>query len=66
MERIEIQNLKCSGCVDTVHSGLSKINGIENLNVDLKSSTISFTKVNKELDNQVKSKLAEMGYPALG
>ncbi len=63
---IEIVNLKCNGCVNTVKKGVLSIDGINEVDVDLEASTVKVPTENNELINQVKAKLSKMGYPELG
>ena len=63
---IEIVNLKCNGCVNTVKKGVLSIDGINEVEVDLEASKVKVPTENKELIEQVKTKLSKMGYPELG
>ena len=63
---IEIVNLKCNGCVNTVKKGVLSIDGIDEVEVDLEASKVKIPTKNKELIEQVKEKLSKMGYPELG
>ncbi|MCK5638205.1 MAG: heavy-metal-associated domain-containing protein [Flavobacteriaceae bacterium] len=63
---IEIVNLKCNGCVNTVKKGVLSIDGINEVDVDLEASKVKVPTENKELIEQVKAKLSKMGYPELG
>ena len=63
---IEIVNLKCNGCVNTVKKGVLSIDGINEVEVDLEASKVKVPTENNELINQVKAKLSKMGYPELG
>jgi len=63
---IEIVNLKCNGCVNTVKKGVLSIDGINEVEVDLEASKVKIPTKNKELIEQVKEKLSKMGYPELG
>ncbi len=62
---IIVQNLKCGGCVKTIVSGLSQINGIENVMVDNDSSIVSFAYINVDDALLVKEKLKAIGYPSI-
>ena len=63
---IEIVNLKCNGCVNTVKKGVLSIDGINEVDVDLEASKVKVPTENNELIDQVKAKLSKMGYPELG
>jgi len=63
---IQIQNLKCGGCANTIVIQLSKLDGISEVVVDNDTDEVSFnfnSEVNLEL---VKKKLSDLGYPAIG
>ncbi len=60
---IEIVNLKCHGCVNTVKRGLLSLNGIDEVIVDLDNSKVTVPTINSMLVSKVKDKLSKMGYP---
>ena len=66
MDKIEIQssNIKCGGCVSSVQSGLKKLDGIKNVEIDIPSNivTIEGDGIDKTV---IETKLAELGYPAV-
>ena len=63
---LQIVNLKCGGCANSVKKGLLSIDGIENIEVNVEIGEVSFDTVSKELVSKVKQKLAGMGYPEVG
>ncbi len=63
---IEILNLKCNGCVNTVKKGILSIDGLSEVEVDLDNSKVTVPTDNEDLLLQVKEKLSKMGYPELG
>ena len=65
-EKIIIDNLKCGGCVNTVIKELKTVEGIQNIKVDLESSTIEFEKEESTSRITVVEKLAKIGYPEQG
>ena len=66
METIEIVNLKCGGCVNTVKKGLLSIEGINEVEVDLETSKVIVPIEDEEIIIHVKEKLSKMGYPEVG
>jgi copper chaperone CopZ len=66
MERIEIQNLKCEGCGKTITNGLSKIRGIQNVQVHVSESVLSFESSSFESLTTAKKQLIKLGYPPVG
>jgi copper chaperone CopZ len=61
---IQVENLKCAGCVSSVNKALSSILGVQDVKVDLESGFIEITG-HADLGIIV-NKLSEMGYPELG
>ena len=66
MENIIIDNLKCGGCANTITKGISKIEGISDVMVDVEKSMVSFNTSNEQAKNTLLSKLDNMGYPKQG
>jgi len=62
---IEIENLKCGGCAATIIKGISSIEGVEDVKVEVDESTVELI-TNKDVLNEVKVKLSKMGYPEVG
>jgi len=63
--KIEIENLKCGGCVSTITESLGAISGISNIEVDEITDTVSFTGA-QELRAMVAEELKSLGYPEKG
>ena len=63
---IEIENLKCGGCANSIKKGLQSIEGVNNVDVELESSKVIIDVNNSEVLDQVKEKLSSMGYPEVG
>lgn len=63
---IEILNLKCHGCANTVKKGLLNIEGINEVDVDLENSKVNVSTIDEQIIEEVKAKLSKMGYPELG
>lgn len=66
MEKIAIQNLKCSGCGNTIKSGLEKVEGISNVEVHVEEGAVSFQANEEQATLAAKEKLNTMGYPPVG
>ena len=66
MKTINILNLKCNGCANTIKKGLLSIEGINEVEVTLENSEIKINEVSDEIFTQVKEKLSKMGYPEVG
>lgn len=63
---IHIQNLKCGGCSNTISKGISSIEAIQNVLVNVEESTVKFSYDKEEQVEEVKNKLKSMGYPEDG
>ncbi|UGS20103.1 heavy-metal-associated domain-containing protein [Flavobacterium cyclinae] len=63
---IHIQNLKCGGCANTISKGISSIEAIQNVLVNVEESTITFSYDKEEQVEEVKNKLKSLGYPEDG
>ncbi len=64
--RIEILNLKCGGCANTIKKGVLSVEGVKEVSVDIESSTVSFNSEAESITDSVKDKLSKMGYPEVG
>lgn len=62
-QAIVIQNLKCGGCASTIKKGLSEIESVQNVEVDIENSTVTFDADESQTD-AIHQKLSKMGYPA--
>ncbi|MDA3906901.1 MAG: heavy-metal-associated domain-containing protein [Bacteroidales bacterium] len=62
-----VENLKCNGCANTIRKEASKFSSVNNVTVDSEQSLISI-EVDDTLDEleQIKQKLAKIGYPEIG
>lgn len=63
---LEIQNLKCGGCANTITTQLSNLGIVKNVNVNNENNSVTFSYENEEDLNSVKNLLAKLGYPELG
>lgn len=66
MITLEILNLKCGGCANTIKKGILTVEGIDEVSVDVENSKVSFNTANESIINLVKYKLSKMGYPEAG
>ncbi|MFM1859020.1 MAG: hypothetical protein RL133_520 [Pseudomonadota bacterium] len=62
---INIENLKCGGCANTIVKGLTALGGVTQVEVDHDQSAVRFMADPQHLA-AVKEKLAAMGYPEQG
>ena len=66
MTTIEILNLKCGGCANTIKKGIVSITGVSEVTVDLETSKIAVDTDDESVILSVKKKLSKMGYPEIG
>ena len=66
MTIIEILNLKCGGCANTIKKGVSSIEGVSEVTVDLDTSKVTVDTDDETVILSVKKKLSKMGYPEIG
>lgn len=64
-QEIYIENLKCGGCAATIVKGISEIESVEKVNVNVENSLVTFT-ANEDAVLLVKEKLSQLGYPEVG
>lgn len=62
---IQIENLKCGGCASTIKKGISAINGVNDVAVDVENSIVTIDSENANLV-EIKEKLSKLGYPEVG
>lgn len=63
---INIQNLKCGGCANTIINKLSELNNISKVIVTTENNSVSFNYSNENDLDLVKETLAHIGYPVIG
>jgi copper chaperone CopZ len=66
MTTIEILNLKCGGCANTVKKGISSIDGVNSVSVDVETSKVTIDALDEQVIVLAKKKLSSMGYPEVG
>jgi copper chaperone len=62
---IEVENIKCSGCVKSINSSLLAIAGVKSVEVDIDKEIVA-VEGEESTKTEVISKLASMGYPERG
>jgi len=60
-----IENLKCGGCAATIKKGLLSLDHVENVEVTVDSSEVTY-EASADVSDAVKEKLSKMGYPMVG
>lgn len=62
MHSFEVENIKCSGCINTIFEALSQLDGVSNVSIDPETNILSFDADDKDL-SLVEEKLKSLGYP---
>ena len=63
---LEIQNLKCHGCANTITTKLLNLEGIKDVLVNNETKSVSFFYENNETLDGAKDLLNNLGYPIVG
>ena len=66
MTTLEILNLKCGGCANSIKKGILTIEGVDEVSVDLETSKVSVNSEEEMIIKKVKENLSSMGYPEVG
>lgn len=61
---IEVENIKCGGCANSIKTALLKIKQVESVKVDKETETITVTGTADVVE--IKAKLNALGYPEKG
>ena len=62
--KVQVENIKCSGCIKSIKNELKEIPGVISVDVDLEKSEVTLAGIFEE--NKVIKKLYQMGYPKVG
>jgi copper chaperone len=62
-ENIIVANLKCGGCASSIKNKLNELRGIDSINVDLDTHTITIIHQGIENRNTITAQLKAIGYP---
>lgn len=62
-ETITVQNLKCTGCANSILKGLKEINGLQNIQVNHETARIELDREESTERNTISETLAKLGYP---
>ena len=60
---IKVQNVRCSGCVNTISNRLERIHGVLEVSVNPETNEVCLTHNNKSTLNAAIYKLSKLGYP---
>ncbi len=62
---LQVENVKCGGCANAIQEGLSALNGIDEVTVNIESGTVRIQGEGYN-DKDIHSKLNDLGYPVKG
>ncbi len=62
---LQVDNVKCGGCANAIREGLMPLPGIDTVEVDIERGTVTVHGEGYN-DNEIRSKLSELGYPVRG
>jgi copper chaperone CopZ len=65
-ENITVDNLKCGGCASTIKNSLIKMEGVEDISVDVETSNIRIEFSGTLTRTDLVKKLGNLGYPKEG
>ncbi|SEB98571.1 Copper chaperone CopZ [Tenacibaculum sp. MAR_2009_124] len=65
IQKIYIENLKCGGCANTIKKGISSIEEVTNIEINVDESLVAFESPDSSL-TKIKEKLSKLGYPEVG
>jgi len=63
---IKVENIKCGGCAHSIKTGLMKMQGINDVDVDIEQGIIHIDAHDQIDRDAIVSKLHSMGYPEPG
>ena len=62
---LQVDNVKCGGCASAIRDGLLTLGGIHEVEVKIETGEVTLRGEGYN-DNEIKSKLHELGYPVRG
>ncbi|NAY92715.1 heavy metal transporter [Muricauda sp. JGD-17] len=65
MATIEIQNLNCGGCANSIKKNLEKLEGVSKIQVNVEKSEVMFEPASELHVEKAKESLKGLGYPAI-
>lgn len=63
IENIVVANLSCEGCIYSISKSLNEIPGVDKVEVELATNTVSVFYINKLNRAEITEKLMSLGYP---
>lgn len=63
---IEVENLKCGGCANSIHKSLGTLNGVYGVDINMISGKVTVDHTEEVDGRQITDKLLSLGYPVKG
>ncbi len=63
---IEVQNLKCGGCANTIITKLEALDAITEVYIGIETSKVTFNYTSTNNLELAENKLIQLGYPSIG
>lgn len=63
---IEVENIRCGGCANTISKKLSAIEGVDAVDVAIEDQVVSIDSENENVRDDVVAALYKIGYPERG
>ena len=64
IQKIEVENIKCGGCMNSIKTALLKLDDVAEVTIDKETDTITVT--GDAAREVIVSKLSKLGYPEKG
>ncbi len=66
IHELQVENIKCGGCANSIKTGLLKLPGVQEVKVDIDHGTIIVEATEDATRESMIEKLHRMGYPETG
>ncbi len=63
---IEVENIRCGGCANTISKKLTAIEGVDAVDVAIEDQTVTIDSIDDSVLDEVVAALYKMGYPERG
>jgi len=64
--KLKVEGMSCSHCENAVKNAVSAINGVTNVDVDLKTGFVLVTHDEGVMESVIKNEIEEQGYDVVG
>lgn len=63
---IEVENIKCGGCANSIQTSLNRMEGLSQVEIDVEAGLVSFEAQTEASMESAKTQLLKLGYPEAG